>query len=128
MPRKAKQSIPPIGTRRFSSPAPQPTFELNPDLDGAITDFRAERQAHLDALAARDAATPAWLLRLRPYIDAAIAHQIALTERDEAGYTSADKAGEQACEALWTQVVKALPPGPREEFARSIRHLEKKGQ
>ena len=61
--------------------------------------------AKYEVLAARDAATPPWLRLLRQYIDEAILHQIAMTERGEDGHTSSDRGGEEACEALWTQVV-----------------------
>lgn len=79
----------------------RPSKKVQAAMDAAY----AARQAELAALAARDAATPPWLLALRQYIDAAIAHYWEENYRDEEGYTSSDSKGEAECEALWTQVV-----------------------
>ena len=104
MPRKSIVSQNRIGP--YSNPSF--SFELSPDLQETILHSRTQVQAEIEARVARDAATPAYFLRLREYIDAAILHQIALKECDEGGYTSSDKAGEEHCEMLWTQFVKAL--------------------
>lgn len=87
--------------------------QISPKIEVAIEAFRVERQQKLDVIIARDAATPPWLLALRQYIDAAIAHYCAENERpEEGGYTSSDDKGRDICEALWTQVVTKIPAIP----------------
>ena len=78
-----------------------------------MTTYLDKIRAEIVRKHARDAATPPWLLSLRKYIDATIAHHGAETERDEDGYAYSDKAGEQECEALWDDVVKSILSGER---------------
>ena len=78
-----------------------------------MTTYLDKIRAEIVRKHARDAATPPWLLSLRKYIDAAIAHHGAEIERDEDGYAYSDKAGEQECEALWDDVVKSILSGER---------------
>lgn len=85
----------------------------DPEVAAAIEAMRAERQTHINALAARDAATPPWLMALRGYITAVVEHHLAMQEVGGDGHHTSDMAGEEQCEELWAQVVERFPQEPR---------------
>ena len=86
----------------------RPTKKQQAAVDAA---YEAHKQA-LAARAARDAVTPLWLTALRGYITAVVDHHLAMQEVGGDGHYTSDRAGEEMCEELWTQVVEALPLEP----------------
>lgn len=89
-------------------PRKKPPLELSEELQEAIDARRRHVEERIAKQMARDASTPPWLMSLRKYIDAAIDHHIAETERDEDGYASSDVAGQKQCEILWYEIVEHI--------------------